>query len=296
MTYITCSVPTCPSSSLMNKELKFHQFPYSEERRQEWILACNELHTIHEDWNFFRNKYVCSLHFDRYSYNKKGFLSIFAVPTLYLDKPVPFNQMNLTSAETQTEPVIESTADKAEHCKSITQKENVGLQSTTGTLQCNNVCLNSNNIQCKNSVYNNKIKKTKTDKIKRRKEDVVLQSKGNLESNNSGDLFIQVKKIGNDDFVVSSSPNVKVAVKIGEAEKSIVCGDVNDTSNNIDLNLNNGPRHKKRRIDNDIINIEEDGDSITLSQFLNACDDYLPEHLRDIVKTNARLYTNQVSF
>ncbi|XP_022828159.1 uncharacterized protein LOC111357620 [Spodoptera litura] len=283
MTYIACSVPTCPSSTLMNKELKFHQFPYSEERRKEWILACNGIHTIHEDWNFFRNKYVCSLHFDRYSYSKKGFLSRYAVPTLYLDKPVPFNQMNLTCAETQTEPITVSTEDKSDNDKIITQKENVVFQSCTRTLQCKNanVCLNN---------------KTKTDKIKKRKEDIVLQSTGTLDANNSDHLFIQVKKIGNDDFVVSSSPNVKVAVKIGEAEKNIVCEDVDLTPNDFDRNLNN-VTHKKRKIESNIINIEEEEDNkITLSQFLIACDDYLPEHLREIVKTNAKLYTNHVSF
>ncbi|KAH9630150.1 hypothetical protein HF086_004856 [Spodoptera exigua] len=248
MTHITCSVPSCPSSSLMNKELKFHQFPYSEERRKEWILACNGIHVIHEDWNFFKNKYVCSLHFDRYSYSKKGFLSRYAVPTLYLDEPLPANQINLKCAETQTEGEAETES-----------RDN----------------------------------KSQDDKTQTQKENVVLQSSGTVEYDKPDQIFIQVKKIGHEDFVVTSSPNIRVTLKIGEAENHTVSEDGNLSTNYFDRNINNNLTTKKRKIEENSCSEEEDK-SITLTQFLKACDVYLPENLREIVKTNAKLYTNQI--
>ncbi|XP_073946374.1 uncharacterized protein isoform X5 [Choristoneura fumiferana] len=83
MVHTTCSVSACNSSSRLNKELRFHQFPHDEERCRLWVEACKRPDLVEKTSERLRNAHICNLHFEKHMYGKKS-LKKTAVPTLLL--------------------------------------------------------------------------------------------------------------------------------------------------------------------------------------------------------------------
>ncbi|CAH2083751.1 unnamed protein product [Euphydryas editha] len=113
MVHTTCAVRDCTSSSRINKDLKFHQFPHTEERCKLWIDACRRFDLVEKTPENLKNMYICSLHFQEQMYGKSS-LKKTAIPVLHLPN------RNTYSVYTQTDPTNRGVEIKEE----ITVEEN----------------------------------------------------------------------------------------------------------------------------------------------------------------------------
>ncbi|KAJ0178868.1 hypothetical protein K1T71_005643 [Dendrolimus kikuchii] len=96
MVHTTCAVRDCKSSSRLNKNLRFHQFPHTEDRCKRWIEACRRRDLVGKTCDNLKYTYLCNLHFEKHMYGKKT-LKKMAVPTLLLPSK------NTRSIHTQTD-------------------------------------------------------------------------------------------------------------------------------------------------------------------------------------------------
>ncbi|CAK1592849.1 unnamed protein product [Parnassius mnemosyne] len=107
MVHTTCAVAECKSSCYTNKEVRFHQFPRSEERCKIWVKACKRPDLADRTCESLKNTYMCSLHFEKLMYGKR-FLKKTAVPTLLL----PSSDWNVQSEKPEVKLLNDSELDE----------------------------------------------------------------------------------------------------------------------------------------------------------------------------------------
>ncbi|KAJ8723372.1 hypothetical protein PYW08_003284 [Mythimna loreyi] len=112
MVHVTCSALHCPSSSRTH-DVKFHQLPHDPKRRKIWLKACKRTDVIDREASFFKNKYVCSLHFPKCMYTKKEYLRKTAVPSLYLSAK-PMQHDSCTQTE-EFKPYVEQKIEEQQY-------------------------------------------------------------------------------------------------------------------------------------------------------------------------------------
>ncbi|KAI5630880.1 THAP domain-containing protein [Phthorimaea operculella] len=80
-----CAVAGCLSNARHDKNRHFYRFPSEEERRRQWIQACNRPELSEKSPATLKTYYMCDLHFQPSDRITKC-LKKFAIPTLNLPK------------------------------------------------------------------------------------------------------------------------------------------------------------------------------------------------------------------
>ncbi|KAJ8723371.1 hypothetical protein PYW08_003283 [Mythimna loreyi] len=121
----TCLVQCCNSTALKStKDLTFHRIPQDLKRRKEWLAACNRTDLCNKPWEFFKHKYVCNKHFEKWMYGVRC-LQKFAHPTLNLTPDLQdiCTQTYISIKCSDPTPCIKELPGEADGLKSQTEME-----------------------------------------------------------------------------------------------------------------------------------------------------------------------------